>query len=211
MKHIIDKSDQSRYFSVNKVQVQDLQTLERQLYSCLSESDAFVIKGGRESNRLIKNNTVLIPKLVVDMHFKLGAHGVVAEECCMTQIGLCTKRGVGKRSGGLDVNLILGFYSREYQNNFVDILYRLACFCEDLFFPIACSFDQYYMFAISLKEQNYGAVFGIETYGCDPIFNENPPKPEYLYPNIDAFLADLGPEKPFEETTLPEGVTPLRS
>ncbi len=191
MSDIIDKSDESRYFLVNELP--DLQKLGRQIYSCLSESEAFMISGGAESNRLVKDKTVLIPKPVVDMHIDLGGHGVVAEEYRMTQTGLCTKRGVGKRLGGLGVDIILGFYTHEYQRNFANILYRLVCFCEDNFFPIACSFDRYYIFMISLREGNYGAVFGLETYGADPFSEENFVKPEYLYLNIDDFLVDLGP------------------
>jgi len=210
IKKILDKEDKKNQFFIGN-NLENFESFAKETYGRMSKEEVFAINNGKCESLLLKNNRLIIPSCVADMYNKLGGYGPLSEQFQFTQNGLHTHLNGVKRMGGLWVTDILGFCDERSQMTFVQILYKLSFFYEDRFFPIACTGDWYYFFLVSLDDQSFGAVFGLETYGANPLFDDNFPQPEYLYPNIDAFLADLGPEKSYEETALPEGVTPLMS
>lgn len=207
---ILDKADKKNHFFIEN-KLENLEFFAKETYGRMSKEDIFAINNGKTESRLIKNNMLIIPSCVSDMYEKLGGYGPLSEQFQFTQKGIRTHVNGEKRMGGLWVTDILGFCDEQSQITFVQILYKLSFFYDDRFFPIACTGDWYYFFLVSLDDQSFGAVFGLETYGANPLFDDDFPQPKYLYPNIDAFLEDLGPKKSYEETALPEGVTPLMS
>jgi len=208
MHHVLDKIEREELpnFNFNGY----LEKIETNLFSLLSVNEIFLINSGNSKSPIIQNNRLKIPTPLLSMLIKLSGSGTISDEYRSTQTAIASLQNGEKRSGGLWVGYIEGFASDNSIRLLLHDLVRISSFFGDRFFPIASSGGDYY-FVISLDDDNYGSVFGIDTYGASSCFEETYPTPEYLYQNIDAFLADLGPEKSYEETALPEGVTPLMS
>lgn len=185
-----------------------LEKLEKNLFSLLSADEIFLINSGNSQSHIIQNNRLKIPTPVLSALIKVGGSGAVSDEYRSTQTAIVRLQNGEKRSGGLWVGYIEGFASDNSIRVLLHDIVRISSFFADQFFPIASSGGDYY-FVISLDDDNYGSVFGIDTYGASSCFEETYPTPQYLYPNIDSFLEDLGPEKPYEATAIPKGVSTI--
>lgn len=178
---------------------------QKAIYKNLSKYDASILVD------FIKDEMIIFPEPIVRMMERLGATGLVSGEYQQTQTALCIHEDGYRRWGGLNVGTIIGLPPKGGAYDlFTPSLSNVVMGFDGDFFPFATDGMGPHYYCISLKPDTYGRVYSIIMYDYDYLDEETIPTPDYIYPNIDALLDDLGPfqEDPnyykIDESYIPE-------
>ncbi len=183
---IIDTSASHRYQLYHGKE--HLIEVQKALYKKLSKYDATILMPFK------KNEMIVFPEPIVKMFEYLGATGRVSHDFKQTQTALCIHEDGCRRWGGLNIGSIIGLpQDEEAFESLISSLSDVALGFNGDFFPFAHDGMGPHYYCISLKPETYGRVYSIIMYNYDYLDEETIPTPDYIYPNIDSFLDDLGP------------------
>ncbi len=145
--------------------------------------------------KFMVDNVLKFPDVFVELLEMLGGSGDVTEEFRQTQSALALHEDGYTRWGGLDVCFFDVSSSPGRQFRLIDPLVELAPFFDNKFFPLADDGCASNYICVSLKQDDYGSVYYIMMEGAELFQPDTWPIPQKIYPNIESFLSDLGPEK----------------